>query len=131
MKILIVEDEPDTRQALTALLQQSGHVVSSTSTCAGAVRLLAGESPELVLLDIDLGEMELSGIDVARLMRNDHVWRQIPIIVTSGMPAKEIFKRASENAFEGLHCIMLGKPIDPDVLLDRIRRYEEAGREAR
>lgn len=126
MKILIVEDEPDTRQILMDFLQQTGHVVCSTSTCAGAARLLAGESPDLVLLDIDLGEMELSGFDVARLMRNDPHWKQIPIVVTSGMPPEEIRTRASENAFEGLHCIMLGKPPDLDALLDIIRRYEKS-----
>jgi CheY-like chemotaxis protein len=124
MKILIVEDEPAARQLLTTFLEEEGHAVCCTSTCAGAARLLAGESPELVLLDIDLGEMELSGLDVARLMKNDPDWSQIPIVVTSAMPSAEIRSRASENVFEGLHCIMLGKPIDLDKLLDLIHRHE-------
>jgi len=122
MRILIVEDDPSTRQALATFLRGCGHDVSSTSTCAGAVRLLAGESPELVLLDIDPGEMELSGIDVARLMRNDDKWKEIPIIITSAMPPEDVRSKARENAFEGLHHIMLGKPIGLDSLVDLIRR---------
>ncbi len=121
MNVLIVEDDPAVRHALADVLRAEGYGVCMASTCSGALRLLATEYPALVLLDIDLGEMELSGLDVARFMRNDPAWKKIPIIITSGLPAEEIRTRATTYAFDGLRCAMVEKPVDLGILISTIR----------
>jgi CheY-like chemotaxis protein len=126
-KMLVVEDEVATREALGAMLRAEGYDVCFAWSAAGAVKALTIEKPDLVLLDVDLGEEELSGIDVARLMSGDERWRRIPVIVTSGLPSEEIRARARTNAFEGLRTIMLPKPIDLGALAEEIGRMLASG----
>ena len=58
-------------------------------------------------------------------MRDDHEWRTIPIIITSGVPADEVRQRARTNAFDGLRMTFVSKPINLDVLLREIGRISE------
>ena len=121
MKVLIVEDELSNREALRTLLESEGFAVCMASTCSGALRQLTMEKPDIVLLDIDLGE-ELNGIDVARVMGSDAHWRNIPIIVTSAIPAEAIRAKArAADAFAGLRALMVTKPIEAAVLLHEMR----------
>ena len=122
MNVLVVEDDVSSRTGLVTLLQGVGHTVCSAWTCSGAIKMLISEKPDIVLLDIFLGAMEMSGLDIARLMREDPEWQKIPIIVTSAMPAEEIRVRASTYAFEGLRCFMMEKPLDADKLLEAIEK---------
>ena len=118
MYVLVVEDEEPNRTAMERLLTKAGHTVCMAWTCAGAIRLLVSEKTDIVLLDIHLGEHQMSGLDIARMMRSDPTWRNIPIIVTSGLPIEEIRERASTYAFQGLRCYMMEKPIDVANLLE-------------
>jgi len=120
MKALIVEDEPLNREALRLLLEGAGYAVSMAWTAAGAVRQPTKEQPDIVLLDINLGEEIASGIDVARMMGSDEDWRQTPVIVTSALSSEGIRSRARADAFEGLRAAMLPKPIEADVLLHQM-----------
>lgn len=60
--ILVVEDERDIREVLRRYLERAGHAVMTTGTGSEAVRLLDEASPDLVLLD--LGLPDIDGIDV-------------------------------------------------------------------
>ncbi len=123
MKVLVVEDDPANRETLRKLLEAENYAVCLAWTCSGALRQLTLENPDLVLLDIDLGEEVLSGIDVARVMGGDASWRRIPIIVTSGIPTDEIRERArGADAFSGLRAMVVQKPIDTEVLLREMRK---------
>jgi DNA-binding response OmpR family regulator len=126
MNVLLVEDDASVRAVLQRVLTVAGHTVCMAWTFAGALRLLVSESPDIVLLDIHLGDMEMSGFDIARMMRADPAWKKIPIIVTSGLPAEEIRVRASTYAFEGLRCIMMDKPIEIEKLLAAIDKMTKS-----
>ncbi len=121
-KILIVEDEAAARNALSTLLMSVGYEVCLAWSATGALKALTIEKPDLVLLDIDLGELELSGIDIARLMAEDDRWKSIPVIVTSALPSEDVRRRARSNAFEGLRTLMMPKPLDMDNLTDQVAR---------
>ncbi len=125
MYVLIVEDERAYRAALQRVLERAGHTVCCAWTCAGAIRMLISEKPDIVLLDIHLGDLEMSGLDVARLMREDPTWKKIPIIVTSGLPVEEIRVRASTYAFEGLRTFMMEKPLDSAALLAAMKKMTD------
>lgn len=125
MRILVVEDDEFSRAALLRVLKDCGHVVVGAWDVASAIRQIAMEPavrPQLVLLDVHLGDKETDGIDLARLMRDDPEWREIPIIITSGMPSDEVRQRARTNAFEGLRMTFVSKPIEIDELLREITR---------
>jgi CheY-like chemotaxis protein len=129
MRILVVEDDEAARAGLLRVLKDSGHVSVGAWDVASAIRQLAMEAavrPELVLLDVHLGDKETDGIDLARLMRDDDEWRRIPIIITSGTPPDEVRQRARTNAFEGLRMTFVEKPISVELLLHEIKRISES-----
>lgn len=79
MKILVAEDDPVTREALTACLEGEGFVVISASNGLAALECLERESPDLVCLDIMMPGMD--GYEVCRRIRATD--SRIPIVFLS------------------------------------------------
>ena len=125
MRILLLDDDPVIRSALERILAAAGHEVLEAATASYAVRLLTSCRPDVVLLDVMLGEGELDGLDVARFMRDDPQSQKIPVIITSGLPPEEIRQRARTNALDGLRSLMMPKPIDADELLKTIEEMTQ------
>jgi CheY-like chemotaxis protein len=117
--ILVVDDHPDTRDALALLLTAAGYVVRTAEDGATALELLQLH-PEcgLVLLDWRLPDM--NGGDVLRALRVEPELTDVPVIVLSadGLVAEEV-REAGGTAF-------LHKPQDADVLLAVIARHLQA-----
>ena len=67
MKILIVDDDRDLLALVGFALRQAGYVVVEASDVNTALRVYFDESPELAILDINLGEGLPSGLDA-------HAW---------------------------------------------------------
>lgn len=76
-KVLVVEDDPAIREALTEAIVADGHAVISATNGADAVRLFGAESFDLVLLDIMLPIV--NGYDVCRRIRERD--RRVPIVM--------------------------------------------------
>ena len=62
LTVLVVDDEPPIRRFLRTSLVASGYRIVEADNAAGALRLLAGEKPDLVILD--LGLPDRSGLEV-------------------------------------------------------------------
>jgi two-component system, OmpR family, KDP operon response regulator KdpE len=77
-KVLIVDDDPSLLKALRIGLRSRGDEVLSAHTGSEAVTQVALESPELVILD--LGLPDIDGIEVCRRIRE---FSQVPIVVLS------------------------------------------------
>ena len=76
-RILVVDDERPIRRFLSVSL--SGiYTVIEASSGEEAIKLVASERPDLMILDLGLPDMD--GIQVTRQLRE---WSQIPIIVVS------------------------------------------------
>src|SRR3954467_11921465 len=76
-KILIVDDEPDIRSALSRFFARSGHDVLRAETGEEAVRLVRSERPSVVLLALFLPG--ISGFDVLERTREE---RPVIIMIT-------------------------------------------------
>ena len=63
-RILLVDDEPAIQRALGPLLRSRGYDVEIAATGADALRLAAGRTPDLVVLDLGLPDIE--GTEVCR-----------------------------------------------------------------
>jgi DNA-binding response OmpR family regulator len=119
--VLIVEDDPDTREMLAALLSTEGfHAVSAEDGLEAlhllrSVRHRAPDVPCLVLLDLKMPR--LSGNEFRRAQLGDPVVANVPIAVMSG----------ASDAQERGHTLgavaTLTKPLDFDVLMTVVRRY--------
>jgi DNA-binding response OmpR family regulator len=112
--LLVVDDVDDNRDLLSRWLRKRGFVVVTASGGAEALTIVAGQSIDLVILDITMPEM--SGIDVLRELRKASGSSDLPVIMATA-------RTRSENVIEALDLganDYVTKPIDLPVLHARI-----------
>jgi two-component system KDP operon response regulator KdpE len=78
LRVLVVDDEPAIRRFLRASLGAQGYTVMEASCGEDALKTVAINHPEVVILD--LGLPDIDGVEVTRRLRE---WTQIPIIILS------------------------------------------------
>lgn len=78
-KILIVDDDLDTLRLVGLMLQRQGYEIVAANNGEQAVTMAQGESPELILLDVMMPDMD--GVEVTRRLRAESSTRDIPIIM--------------------------------------------------
>ena len=77
--VLLVEDDPATREVTRAILEKEGWRVSEAKNGRAALECMEQDRPSLILLDLIVAEMD--GFEfVARVRKHDE-WRSIPIVV--------------------------------------------------
>ena len=81
-KILVVDDEPDVLFATSRILRKAGYNVIEAETGKAAIQLARNQSPDLVLLDLVLPDMD--GNDVCRVLKNDSRTSGVYIAIISG-----------------------------------------------
>lgn len=78
-KILLVEDEPDTRELVRLTLELDGHeVVEAASAEEGILRARASR-PDLILMDLSLGG-QFDGLEATKRLRADPSFNGTPIV---------------------------------------------------
>lgn len=87
-RILVVEDDADTRRLLCHRLKRAGHVVEEAATGEGALHLLSEAEYELVILDVILPG--ISGWQVARRLASDDRAARSPILFVSIVDRDEV-----------------------------------------
>jgi CheY-like chemotaxis protein len=113
--ILIIDDEPQNRRLLEALLQPEGYRTQSASSGDEAMALIAEHAPDLVLLDIMMPGID--GFEVATRIKSNPATANIPIIMVTaqdGRGARVIGLNSGVEEF-------LAKPIDRAELWLRVR----------
>jgi DNA-binding NarL/FixJ family response regulator len=116
-KILVVDDDKAFREFVTGLLDVAGYATAEAGTGKEAIDAAQKGRPALVLLDVKLPGV--SGFEICRQLK-DQFGRDLPVFLISGVRA-EAFDRAA-GLLIGADDY-LTKPVDPDELLARIRRY--------
>lgn len=111
-RILLVDDEPAIQRALGPLLRSRGYLVDVAGTGTDALRLADDATPDLVVLDLGLPDLE--GTEVCRRLR---LTSRVPIIVLSarGSDADKV------SALDLGADDYVTKPFSPEELLARIR----------
>lgn len=112
--LLVVEDDPASRDMLTRRLQRQGHTVTSVEDGVQVLEALAGATFDLVILDMVMPG--LSGLDVLRAIRLEHPPRALPVVmVTARTDSEDVVAAMSLGATD-----YVAKPVDFPVLLARI-----------
>ena len=113
--ILIADDEKDIRITLGGLLGDEGYLVQQASNPAEAIERLDANQPDLVILDLWMGEAD-DGFLVLDRVREE--FPQMPVVVISGHGNVETAVKAVKNgAFD-----FIEKPLSADKLLLTVRR---------
>lgn len=111
--VLIIEDDPDSREVITEILRSEGHDPVAVANGREALNTLrAGFRPCLIILDMMMPGMD--GWQFRRAQCADEVLAQIPVVVVSGVRA------ARNSALQGGAVAFLSKPVAPDALLSAV-----------
>ncbi len=115
-KVAVVEDNPDNRMLVQALLEDR-YDLSEYETGVEAVEGLPDDIPDLVLLDISLPEMD--GTEVLAWLRTQDALKDIPVIALTAHAMAGDREKYLSIGFDDY----VTKPIvDEDVLIDAIER---------
>jgi len=111
-RVLIVDDEPALRTALSVTLRAAGYDVTCAADAREALRLAGETVPDVVL--VDLGLPDRDGTHVIRRLR---AWTDAPILVVSGRTGSRDVVGALDAGADGY----VTKPFSVDELLARLR----------
>lgn len=119
-RVLLVDDDRQTRLKLTRDLEGGGFAVSQADGGRAALDMLQSESFDLVLLDILMPEVD--GYAVLEEMKANEMTRDIPVVIISAVESQENVER----------CLQLGakdyltKPIEAATLNASVSKSLEA-----
>jgi DNA-binding NtrC family response regulator len=86
--LLIIDDDPDSADALSMLMESEGHEVRVGYNGEEGLRLAKEKSPDLVLLDVEMPILDGPGMALEMLVHNMGL-EKIPVILLSGVPDLE------------------------------------------
>ena len=111
-KVLIIDDEPQIRRLIQAALARADYATVEAQTARAALDLLAGERPDVILLDLGLPDRD--GIELVPLLKKQS---EASLIIVSAREATEEKVAALDLGADDY----LTKPFDTDELLARVR----------
>jgi signal transduction histidine kinase/ActR/RegA family two-component response regulator len=115
-RVLLIEDNEDSRQTLATVLALCGHHVIEAGDGAEGVRIANAEQPEVAVVDIGLPGID--GYEVARRLRAAATDHRIGLIALTGYGQAEDRERALSAGFD-MH---LSKPVQPERLVEAIAK---------
>jgi signal transduction histidine kinase len=117
LEIVVIEDNPDVAETISAWLGEMGHTVRVASNGLDGIAIIQRYGPRLVLCDLGLPDVD--GLEVCRRVRASDL-AQPRIVAITGWGREEDRARTKEAGFDE-HLV---KPISPDNLrrvLDAVR----------
>ena len=115
-KIAVVEDNPDNRMLVQALLEDR-YEISEYETGVEAVEGLGSNVPDLILLDISLPEMD--GTEVLAWIRRQDELKDLPVIA---LTAHAMAGDRDKYLAAGFNDYVTKPIVDEDVLIEAIER---------
>jgi CheY-like chemotaxis protein len=117
VRVLLVEDEEDTRDLLCAVLLDRGATVATASDASSALATFDAFHPDVLVSDIGLPGQDGCSLMRKIRMRSAH----LPAVAISGFAGQIDADRALEAGFD-LH---IAKPMDADQLIEAIQEATE------
>ncbi|MBE9103816.1 response regulator [Nostoc cf. edaphicum LEGE 07299] len=116
IQILVVDDDDDTRDFHTFVLEQAGAMVTAATSAKEALQILAESESDMLLSDIGMPEMDgyMLMRQVKALQANQA--KQIPAIALTAYAGEINQQQALESGFQK----HLSKPVEPDELVKEI-----------
>jgi PAS domain S-box-containing protein len=128
-RILIVDNQPDARDMLEAILPKEDYVLAFAESGPDALAQVQEFTPDAILLDVMMPGMD--GFEVCRRLRADPLQGEVPIILVTALEDPRSRLRGIEAGADDF----VSKPIDPVELqtqvrtITRLNRYRQLLRE--
>ena len=116
-RILVVEDNEDNFYLIEYILRKNGFSVLGARTGLDGVEKAIREKPDMIIMDIQLPD--LNGYEATGRIRKSEVDGNIPIIAMTSYAMPGDREKALEAGCNGY----IEKPIDPETIMEEIRRY--------
>ena len=122
-RILIIEDDPDVRQACVDVLTDLGHTTIAVDDGASALAEIAQAPPDVILLDLLMPRAQVDGLDFLSRVASGQA-AQTPVIILSALGAT-LARHMSTDISAGLNiAAVLPKPVALDTLIQEIDRAD-------
>jgi two-component system alkaline phosphatase synthesis response regulator PhoP len=141
-KVLVVDDDENTRTFLSAALEQNGYQPVGACNGQEGLQMIQGEKPDLVLLDVMMPKK--TGFVLFKQLRRTDEFKDIPVIMLTGVAEvledldaqsddtherpydalrEAMRKNIKEMKEEGLvkPDAFIDKPIDPEVVIAKVK----------
>ncbi len=109
-RVLVVEDNPASQELLCEWLDRQGYAVRSAENLDAAHTAFREWSPQIVLLDIQLGSED--GLELAQWMRRDPLHQDVPVIAVTAHAIVGEQERMMRSGCDA--CV--SKPVDLGLL---------------
>jgi CheY-like chemotaxis protein len=113
-KILVVEDNLDTRELIHLHLTTEGFIVVTASDGHEGLYLASAEHPDLIITDISMPELD--GLELVRQLRGQPEFAALPILVLTAFGESHLTEAIRVGASRAL-----SKPVLFDGLIDEVR----------
>ncbi|HJZ67346.1 MAG TPA: response regulator [Blastocatellia bacterium] len=113
-KILVVEDNEDSREILAKLLRMSGYEVSSAPDGESAYAAAMSQMPDLIITDINMPGMD--GIDLLKKVRLQSLFDRTAILVVTAFGGE-----AAREAIEAGADAAAAKPFDFEAFVETVQ----------
>jgi DNA-binding response OmpR family regulator len=123
-RVIIVDDDRDTREMLTLALELEGFEVGQAANGLRLISAMHVDRPEVILLDVMMSWID--GFELCRAIKKNPTFTDIPVIFISA-------RKSAEDEKVGLAAgavAYFSKPIDMDGLVSRMRALLGARGEA-
>jgi two-component system CheB/CheR fusion protein len=118
-RVLVVEDNDDSRVLMCQLLEQAGFECLNAATGTAALELMQSACPDIAILDVGLPEMD--GYELARRIRQDATCRETILIAVTGYGRASDHQASQEAGFDG-HLV---KPVNVEQLLELLASFRD------
>lgn len=116
-KILLVENDGDTRDIYATALQHNGYSVLLAKDGGEGVRIAREHEPDLIVMNLAMPKVD--GLSAMVLLRDDARTAEIPILACTGFSLHDGAERAEDAGADAY----LEKPVEPSRLVQEIEKF--------
>ena len=117
VRVLVVDDQEDAREALRLVLQAEGAFVTTADSGATALTRLADERPDVMVVDIGMPQVDGFTLVEQLRLRPENAGGAVPVAALTGYVSSEDRNRASRVGFQAY----LVKPVEPAELIRTVK----------
>jgi DNA-binding response OmpR family regulator len=118
-KVIIVDDDRETREMMALALRQEGFEVSQAANGLRLISTLHVDRPDVILMDVNMSWID--GFELCRAVRSSEEFSGIPVVFVSGRSANADVKRGMECGASDYFT----KPVELPTLIARLRQLAD------